>query len=214
MKGLLKNNLYGAFANMQVYAGFMILFGIFGIAVKSQSVQISYMLTGIIGFSMNAQVVAKNEYTTKWSKYKLTLPVRRKDIIKSLFLNQMIWLIVGILFVGIELGLSWLIHGCPFDQNIDVLSLFAVAISMGLFASAIFFPLFYTGGEERGEVFIIISLLCAFGLDYIITNIVNDLLEPGTTTIVSGAVTLIVCSAVAFALSYPLTAAIFMKREY
>lgn len=214
MKGLLKNNLYGAFINAKVFAGFMILFGILGVAVASQSVQISYALTGVVGFSLNAIVVIKNEFTTKWSKYKLTLPVRRADIIKSQFLNQMIWLLVGIFFVGIELDLSWLLHGCPFDQQIDVLNMFAIAISMSLFMGAIFFPLFYAGGEEKGEALIIIALLCAFGLDYMIVSILNHLLEPGMATILFGIVVLIGCSVVAFGLSYPLTVEIFKRKEY
>ena len=95
MKGLLRNNLYAALSNAKVFSGFMILFGIFAVAVISQSLQISYAMIGIIGFSVNAIAVTKNEYVSKWGKYKLTLPVKRTDIVKSLFLNQMIWLLVG-----------------------------------------------------------------------------------------------------------------------
>ena len=214
MKGLLRNNIYGTLSNAKVFAGFMVLFGIFGVAVISQSVQIGYVLTGSIGFSLSAIIVAKNEFTTKWGKYKLTLPVKRADIVKSQFLNQVIWLLVGTFFVGIELGLSWLFHGCPFDQNIDVLTLFALGISMNLFMGAIFFPLFYAGGEERGEMLWMIAILCAFGIDYTIVTILNELLEPGTAAIVFGAVALIVCSLVAFGVSYPVTVGIFERKEY
>ena len=112
------------------------------------------------------------------------------------------------------MGLSWLFHGCPFDQYIDVLTLFALGISMNLFMGAIFFPLFYAGGEERGEMFWMISILCAFGIDYTIVTILNDLLEPGITTIVFGAVALIVCSSVAFGVSYPVTVGIFNRKDY
>ena len=119
------------------------------------------MLLGIIGFSMNAIASMGKEYISKWGKYKLTTPVKRADIIKSYFINQIIWLIVGIIFAG-----------------------------------AIFFPLFYLGGEERTGVFLAINLLCAVGITM------------GIATI------LLVCSSSAFALSYPLTVAIFRKKEY
>ncbi|MDE7418268.1 MAG: ABC-2 transporter permease [Lachnospiraceae bacterium] len=214
MKGLLRNNIYGTLSNAKVFAGFMTLFGFFGIAVVSQSVQIGYVMIGIIGFSVSAIIVAKSEFTTKWGKYKLTLPVKRADIVKSQFLNQVIWLLVGTFFAGVELGLSWLVHGCPFDQHIDVLTLFALGISMSLFMGAIFFPLFYAGGEERGEVFWMIAILCAFGIDYTIVTILNSLLEPGISTIVFGAVALIVCSLAAFGVSYLLTVSIYSKKEY
>lgn len=214
MKGLLRNNLYGTFSNAKVFSGFMLLFGIFVVAVISQSLQIGYVMIGIIGFSVNAAAVAKNEFTSKWGRYKLTLPVKRTDIVKSLFLNQIIWLLVGTFFVGIEISLSWHFHGCPFDQVIDVLTMFALGISMSLFMGAIFFPLFYAGGEEKSEVFLVISLLFAFGIDFAIISIINDLLEPGIASIVFGAAILIVFSILAFALSYPLTARIFKKKEY
>ena len=214
MKGLLKNNLYAALSNAKIFSGFMILFGIFAAAVVSQSLQIGYVMIGIIGFSVSAIAAAKNEYVSKWGKYKLTLPVKRTDIIKSLFLNQMIWLLGGTFLVGIEISLSWLFHGCPFDRAIDVLTVFALGVSTSLFMGAVFFPLFYMGGEEKSEVLLVISLLCAFGIDFAIVSAVNDLLEPGIASIVYGALILIICSLLAFALSYPLTAKIFKKREY
>jgi len=214
MKGLLRNNLYATLSNAKAFSGFMILLGIFVVAVISQSLQIGYVMIGIIGFSVNAIAVAKNESTSKWGKYKLTLPVKRADIVKSLFLNQIIWLLVGTFFVGIEISLSWLFHGSPFDQAIDVLTMFALGSSMSLFMGAIFFPLCYVGGEEKSEVFLAISLLCAFGIDFAIVSVVNDLLEPGIASIVFGAVILILCSLLAFALSYPLTARIYKKKEY
>lgn len=173
MKGLLRNNLYATLSNAKAFSVFMILFGLFAVAVISQSLQIGYVMTGIIGFSVNAIAVSKNEFASKWGKYKLTLPVKRKDIVKSLFFNQIIWLLAGTLFVGIEISLSWLFHGCPFDQSIDILTMFALGIS-----------------------------------------ILNDLLEPGTAAIVSGAVALTMRSLLAFALSYPLSVTIFRRREY
>ena len=72
MKGLLKNNLYATLSNAKVFSGFMILFGLFVVPVVSQSLQIGYVMTGIIGFSVNAIAITKNEFLSKWGKYKLT----------------------------------------------------------------------------------------------------------------------------------------------
>lgn len=214
MKGLLRNNFYATLANAKVFSGFMLIAGIFAIAVISQFLQIGYVMIGMLGFSFNAAAMAKSEFTSKWGKYKLTLPVKRADIVKSLFLNQIIWLLVGMLFVGVETGLSWLLHGCPFDRYIDVLTLYALGISTSLFMGAVFLPLFFTGGEERGEVFLVLALLCAVGIDFAIISIYNHLTEPGIASLVLGDAILIVCSALAFALSYPLAVSIFRKKEY
>lgn len=214
MRGLVKNNFLAAYTNAKVFSVFMLLLGLFTVAVISQSLLIGYVLIGIVGFSANAIAVTKKEFTSKWGKYKLTLPVRRVDIVKSLFLNQIIWLLIGTLFAGAGVGLSWLLHGCPFDLYRDMLSLFALGISMSLFTGAIFFPLFYLGGEERSEVFLAIALLSAFGLDLVIITVINIVLDPGITTALLGAAALLASSVLVFVLSCPLAAAIFMRREY
>lgn len=214
MKGLLKNNLYAVYANAKVFSAFMVLLGIFVVAVVSQSLLIGYVMIGIVGFSVDAITVTKNESASKWGKYKLTTPVKRADIVKSLFLNQIIWLLIGMIFAGTGVSLSWLLHGCPFDQSVDVLTLIALGVSMSLFTGAIFFPMFYSGGEERSGAFLVIALLCAFGLDWVIVSVLNDLLEPGINTILVGAAALIVCSLSAFLLSYPLSVAVFKRKEF
>lgn len=214
MKGLLKNNVYTVWANVKVFSVFMLILGIFVIVVRSQSFQIGYVLIGIVGFSVSAIVGVKNEFVSKWGKYKLTLPVKRTDIVKSYFINQIIWVLIGTLFTGIVMGLSWHLHGCPFDRPIDALTLVALGVSISLFMGAMFFPLFYLGGVERSDVFLVITLFCAFGIDLVLITVINELFEPGITTILFGVSVLIVCSLLSLMLSYTLSAFIFRKKEY
>ena len=218
MKGLIKNNLSAVYANAKVFSVFLLLSGAFTVAVISQSLLIGYVLSGIIGFSVCAIFATKNEFTSKWGKYKLTLPVKRSDIIKSLFLNLIIWLLIGTIFAAVGVSLSWIFHGCPFDYPIDILSMLVLGISISLFTGAIFFPCFCFSGAEKGEVFLIISLLGAFCIDLIILSITNDLLPkllaPGIAVVFSGNAILLLSSLLALALSYPLTISLFCRREY
>ena len=214
MKGLLKNNFFSTCANAKVFSVFMLLLGIFVVAVISQPLLFGYMLLGMIGFSVNALASIKNEFSSKWGRYKLTLPVKRSDIIKSHFMSQIIWLFVGTLFAGIGMGLSWILHGCPFDLYIDVFKMFALGISISLFMGAIFFPLLYLGSGERSEVFMVIALLYAVGIDLVIITVINELLDSGTITNILGVIVLLVCSLFAFYISYPVTVGIFKRKEY
>ncbi len=214
MKGLLKNNFLAVCSNAKVFSTLMLILGIFVAVVISPSLLIGYALLGIVGFSVIAVTGIKKEFVSKWGKYKLTLPIRRANIVKSYFISQLIWLIVGTTFAGAVISLSWHLHGCPFDNSIDTLSVFALGISVSLLTGAFFFPLFYLGGEERGEVSLVISLLCGIGITLGIISTLNRYLSPGFTTILLGAVILIVCSLLTFALSYPLTVCIYKKKEY
>lgn len=214
MKGLLKNNIFAVLANAKIFSVFMLITGIIIVAVRSQSFQIGYSLIGIVGFSVNAIAVVKNEFVSKWGKYKLTLPVSRADIIKSYFINHIIWLVAGTLLTEAVTGLSWLLHGCPFDRPIDALSMTVLGVSISLFTGALFFPCFYLGGAERSDVCLVIALLCAFAIDWIIITVTNELLEPGTSAVLLGNGVLFFCSLLAFCISCPLTVCIYQKQEY
>lgn len=117
MKGLFKNNLLTVYSNAKVFSIFMFVLGIFVIAVVSPSLLIGYVLLSIVGFSVIAVTSIKKEFVSKWGKYKLTLPVIRATIVKSYFICQLIWLLVGTLYSGIAVCLSWALHGCPFDNK-------------------------------------------------------------------------------------------------
>ncbi len=214
MRGLLKNNFFAVCSNMKVFMAFMLILGIFVVAVISPSLLISYVLLSIVGFSVIAITGIKKEFVSKWGKYKLTLPIKRANIIKSYFISQLIWLFIGAAFAGASISLSWLLHGCPFDKSIDTLSVFALGISVSLLTGAFFFPLFYSSGEEKSEVSLVISLLCGIGITLGIISILNLYLTPGPATVLIGAFVLIICSLLVFTLSYPLTVNIYKKKEY
>jgi len=216
MKGLFRNDLYTMGANAKVFLRFLLIFGLFAVAVVSQSTQIGFCMISMVGFPACALAAMKREYASKWGKYKLTLPVRRSAIVKSQFLCQLFWLLVGTVIAGVETGLSWLLHGCPFDFPRDILSMFALGISMSLFAGAIFFPLFYLAGPEKSEVFLLIAHLCAFALDFAIISLLQDLFPPPTPTgfLLLGWAVLTGCGLLSFALSCAVTVAIFQRKEY
>lgn len=218
MNGLMKNNFYAALSNVKVFSGVMLLLGVFVVAMdnKIPSLIIGYMLFAMIGFSLNSIASLRKESATKWSKYKLTAPVKRAAIVLSYFLSLLLWLIVGMVFAGIGVALSIMLHGFPFDRNTDIFMLFVVGIGISLFMGAIFFPLFYLGGEERNEVFLMISLLCGIGLIMGLTSLINTLFPSPMTTaqIISGGVIILAGALLLFVISCPLTSWIYRKREY
>ena len=218
MKGLLKNNFYATLSNAKVFAAIMLLLGIFVVAMdnKIPSLIIGYMLLAMIGFSLNSIASLRKESATKWSKYKLTTLVKRSTIVQSYFLSLLLWLIVGMVFAGIGVALSIMLHGFPFDKDTDVFMLFVIGVGISLFMGAIFFPLFYVGGEERNEVFLVISLLCGIGFVMGLTTLINTLFPAPMTTmqIILGGVIIFACALLVFVISCPVTAYVYHKREY
>ncbi len=203
MKGLFRNNFFAVWINAKVFLIFMLLFAIVVTIIPAQTLQMYFIMIGIVGFSVIAATAIGNEFSLKWGKYKLTLPVKRTDIVRSLFLNQIFWIIVGTLFTGIASGLSYMIHGFSFDQFSGIFSLFILAVSISFFMGAIFIPMIYLTGEDKIVVFLIISLFCAVGIAAMLFNIP-----------LFGNVIIITCALLLFAVSYPLTISIFKRKEF
>ena len=203
MKGLFRNNFFAVWINAKVFLIFMLLFAIVVTIIPEQTLQMYFIMIGIVGFSVIAATAIGNEFSLKWGKYKLTLPVKRSDIVRSLFLNQIFWTIVGTLFTGIVTGLSYMIHGFSFDQFSGIFSLFILAVSISFFMGAIFIPMIYLTGEDKIVVFLIISLFCAVGIAAMLFNIP-----------LFGNVIIITCALLLFAVSYPLTISIFKRKEF
>lgn len=203
MKGLFRNNFFAVWINAKVFLIFMLLFAIVVTIIPEQTLQMYFIMIGIVGFSVIAATAIGNEFSLKWGKYKLTLPVKRTDIVRSLFLNQIFWIIVGTLFTGIASGLSYMIHGFSFDQFSGIFSLFILAVSISFFMGAIFIPMIYLTGEDKIVVFLIISLFCAVGIAAMLFNIP-----------LFGNVIIITCALLLFAVSYPLTVSVFKRKEF
>lgn len=218
MRGLLRNNFYVTLADAKGFAVLAVLLGVFVVAMDNAvpSLLISYLMLVMIGFPFSSAASIRKESATKWEKYKLTAPVKRTDIVKSFFVSQLLWLAVGITFAGMGVALSVALHGYPFDKDTDIFMLFVMGIAVSLFVGAIFFPMYFLGGEERSTVIMIVSLLGGIGIFMGLTTLVNKV-YPGNMTarqIALSGIFMVACSAAAFAVSCPLTVWMFRRKEY
>ena len=92
MKGLLKNNYFATLDNAKAITALMVLLCALGIVMKNQMLLISFTLFCMVGFSLISLVGSLKERGFKWDKYKLSMPVRRAEIVRSYFLSLLIWL--------------------------------------------------------------------------------------------------------------------------
>lgn len=214
MKGLLRNNFYAASSSAVMFSAVLLLWGIFVVTGSDPALLMGYVLSGMVGFSVNGIFSIQRELSSKWGKYKLTFPVRRAEIVRSYYISQLIWLLVGTLFAAVGAGLFWHHHGLPFD--LYILPVFALGISVSFFTCAVFFPLFYWNGEERDEIFLVAALVCAIAVNAGLVTLLN--LVPAVLGTVSailvGTAALILCSTFFFVLSYLLTVKLYNRKEY
>ncbi len=216
MNGLLKNNFYASWDNAKWFAAAMTALGIVVVLAEPRGPLIGYLLVSMIGFSANGLGSLRKEGASKWGKYKLTLPVRRRQIVGSYFLTQLFWLAAGMLFAGVVVGVSLLLHGYVFDLPTDVLMLFTVGIGVSLWMGAFFFPLYYLGGEERSEVVLITSFLAAAGVLSGLVYFLNWLFGPHQTLtqLLLSSAALLGTALLAYGVSYLAALKIFERKNY
>ncbi len=215
MKGLFKNNLFVVYPNAKVFAIVMLFFGVFTAVVISPSLLIGYVLLGMTGFSANALAGLGKEYASRWSRYKLTTPVKRSDIVKSYYISQILWLLVGTGFAGAAIAFSTALHGFPFDKTTDPFMLFVVGAGISLFMSALFFPLFYLGGEERSEVLLIVSLLGGVGIVMGLSSLFNTVFpHMNVPQLILCGTSILACALLSFLFSCPLAVAVFKRKGF
>ena len=111
MKGLLKNNFYGVIENLKIALAFVMLVGVLLLITGEATLLSAFSLIAppIIALLMVSCV--RKESASKWEKYKLTLPVRRKAIIESQYISHTIWSISGVVIVAVFMTLTVFIHG-------------------------------------------------------------------------------------------------------
>lgn len=217
MKGLLRSHFYGALSNVRLFLGmYGILYAILLISGNDTLMSILSVMTGP-ALSQLAISVLRKESSSKWAMYKLTMPVTRAAIIRSLFFSHLIWAGVGLGGASVFMGLTVLIHGNRYfayglrDAMTLVLCGGVVSILLGAFS----YPLLCLWGTERADAIQILSALASVATVFALTMGINFLLGPGTVTNAQYYLSVAVILAIAgilFGLSYAVTVAIFKRK--
>lgn len=216
MKGLIKNHYYKIVSNLNILLIFIFLVGIsilmFG--ASNELPLLAFLCLTVIGFPFVASIGLRKNSSGKWNQYILSLPVKRCEIIKSVFITQLITIAIGnILSMGLFFA-SFILHGFVFYKYIDVFLLFSVAIGISLLMNAIFLPISYLDSKDRTEAMSIISLLVSIAMMIGIIAATNFWLEkPSDTQRIIFGIGILCLSGVAFALSYAFTIRIYLKQD-
>lgn len=216
MNGLIKNYYYKIVSNLKILLIFILLVGIsiliFG--GRKEAPLFTFLCLTVIGFPFISSIGLRKNNSGKWNQYILSLPVKRCEIIKSVFVTQFITIAIGsALSMGLFLA-SFTFYGFAFYRYVDVLLLFSVAIGIILVMNAIFFPISYLDLNDRAEAMSIISLLISIAIMLGLIAVINILIEkPSEIQLIIFSIGILILSSMAFVLSCFLTIRIYSKQD-
>ncbi len=217
--GLLKNNLYAALANIKLFLAFLAVMGGALLITGNGTLLTAFSLISAPAFALLAISCLRKEAASKWSKYKLTFPISRKEIIKSQFQSHMIGTAFGVLLAAVFMGLTVLIHGNLYFYYgfRDAITLLIGSGVLAFLMGAISYPMFYFWGAERMEAILAIGMLGSVGIALGLTWIINFMVGFGQVDDFQYYMSMAFIVAVtlaALALSFALSVMIFRKKEY
>ena len=217
MKGLLKNDFYASVGNARVFLLFLLALGI-GLCVTGNGA----LLSGMLLFSATAfavTAVAPLRGSGRWNRYLLTLPVRRRHIMRSHYAGFLALCLLGMGLALAFVGLTVLLHGNLYfyPGMRDFWSMTVFGLCGALLLGAFFYPLHCLLGAERSDAALLISLVAAVGVIAAYCLAVNALNVPDRMSDLRFYASLFLFAALtaaAFCGSLCLSTRMYEKKEY
>ena len=165
MLGLIKKDLLMIKGNMRQVMLFLIVFLILAL----QENNIIVIVPVFVSMMIFITTFSYDEYN-KWDAYAITLPISRKDIVKSKYITSVILWLIALLVTVVIVGIMGV-----FEQNIDYFEMFGMILGCVfsiVLLEAIMFPLIFKFGVEKGRIGLFVGVFAIAGLlGFIFTGI-------------------------------------------
>lgn len=209
MNGLIQKDIYSLKGSLKSIALILVVFGVIFIP---QSGGVSFIaVTVFVMSSLVISTISMDDFV-KWDKYALTLPLSRKDIVKS---KYELLLLLSITGAVIGLVVSTIYNVIVNEASVEdmlMMGIMMVAISIALLS--IVMPVIYKYGVEKARILmmvcIFLPIVLILGVVYAADNIGISLPEVSNLLII--AITLVVSAAVLL-LSYFVSLKIYSKTD-
>ncbi len=167
MKGLIRNNIYTVAGSlkltiiMSLLTTLAISIGVFFDYIDYSIIHI-VVLAQITGASGLTGTAFQQDIKYKWSKFELTLPVTKKDIIRARYISFLFYLLIGVATAILTTFIGWRLTP---DIDFERIGFsFSFGIVFGLLLPSFIYPLNLLFGEDKADTTFFISILLSMGL--------------------------------------------------
>ncbi len=219
MKGLIRNNFYTIEQITKVLVGMMALALLFIVFVNFNREQMPNavqftdisLLSTIGAFSSVSLEMLKNDAMSKWSKFELTTPITKGDVITARYITYSLFTLIAIVF----LTLGFVIPMC-FGQAFDLhwyTYYFTLLLCFNLLSPAISHPLIVKFGVDKGILIFMLSTMLSlvffFAPQFIFADFWASIQNPDAVY----RVTISVICIVSFGLSYVISKKMYVNQD-
>lgn len=212
MKGLILKDFIYIKTYWKTYL-LTILLGIIPTAIINYDPSFMQIISMMIIFVISVNTFSFDK-ANNWNKYALTMPISRKDIVRSKYLISIIGLVVGGIFGIILTILGNLYYKIELDFN-SFINILVISTSFFLILASIDLPTLFKWGSNKGKIVIMVLL---FSMVAIILRFIEKayihILKISSMDTVKLNLIIILISVVIYFISYKISLFIMSKKEY
>ncbi len=213
MRGLVRNNFYSLGSNLQL--SFLVaIFLMFVPAIIGNEMFIPMILAvQSFIFIANSASALTVDVTSKWSKFEITLPIKRSDIVKARYISFTILLLCGLLLSVITSIFTALVLQI-FDFDL-FLSGILFGVSLSLITAGLTYPIILKIGTEKSELIMFLCTAIAAGI-FILIGVITSPFVNNSVKFFEKSLVNTTCTIVAillFVVSYYISLAMYKRKE-
>lgn len=214
MIGFVKKDWYILRKQMRTYAMILVVYALLSISGAWGSNLIAAMVALVT--LMCPLTAFAFDQATRWDAYACSLPGGGKGAVAGRYLSTIsVWLMATVLccVISAVLWAAGLLEGNILELLVGNL----VSGATGLLMAAVTLPLCYKFGVERGRVLMTLVFVCIFVGILATPGLVDGLLPAAMDTemlVIGGLICFVVLVAAGLYLSYRISRAIYLKKEW
>ncbi|RGR66134.1 ABC-2 transporter permease [Roseburia inulinivorans] len=217
MKGLIRNNFYSmedslkltSAINIMMAIGVSVL-GIFNSFARSWIAIVILLQMG--SYAVQVASTLQKDVSSQWNKFEITMPVRRKDVVKAKYICFILNGVLGIAAALLTVIISQLLQ---IDINVEKVFLgitFGIVITFAL--PALMYPLLLIFGVDKTEMVLSISVIL-ISILFVGSSVIFNYIMPDLS-VYSNLVfrcSIIVISIILFIISYMFSVISYKKKN-
>ena len=212
MKGLIRNNLYSMENSILIAFIISVFLAIVPFGGVNPTLLPMIISIQIFVFVVNIGTSLRADETAKWSKFELTLPIKRSNLVLAKYVS-----IIILILMGIVMGTATMVLSSYYDYAVSHSALvygFEYGLTLSILSTSIMYPLSLKLGAGKSEIIFIMSAFATIGIMLLIAAVLSPWTEGmNLRHPLVGAVSVVV-AIVAFVLSYFVSVIIHNKKEF
>ena len=212
MNGLIRNNFYSMESNLKMSFLMAAVLVFSPLIINNSTIYPMIIAVQVFLFVVNTGTALHADEVAKWSKFELTLPIKRSAIIGAKYITFAILILFG-LFLGFCTAVCISLSGQTWNF-LSILWGYEYGLGLSTISISLMYPIILKTGTEKNELILLLSAFSAVGLMCLIAAALSPITgEMNLQHPLTGAISIFV-ALLMFPISFVVSVNIHKNKEF